>query len=130
MCGLLGFGIAGLIGMVALVFGVGSIFNGMASLSTSLALLGQTLLQPLVMLFAAGLGFIGGAGLVLGAPSVLAFYYRLKSGQIEAQALTAPDERPALLGESSVRPLPAGRVIVRRAAHSRRTRLVDLNRRM
>ena len=120
MCGILGFGVAGLIGAVALAFGVGSIFNGMAAFGTSLALLGQTLMQPVVMLLAAALGFVGGAGFVLGAPAVVSFYYRLRHGHFEADALMGRRESRELPAASPARQLPGTQSVIVRPARRRR----------
>jgi len=126
MCSLLAYPLIGVLAAALLMVGVGVAFQGLGMFSLGLAVLGQTIMQPVFLFAGALLGGLAGFSTALAMPRYIDLY-RAISDVRAGNRKTLPGAETLSIGRGDTpQALPAAQSIIVRRPARRRVR-VDMD---
>lgn len=109
MCSFLAYPLIGVLAAALLMAGVGFAFQGLSMFGMSLTILGQTLLQPIFLLFGALLGGLAGFSTALALPRYIELHRAIRDARRDrTESLMAGQADDLLVApQATPRALPA-----------------------
>ena len=125
MCSLLAYPLIGVLAAALLMVGVGVAFQGLGMFSLGLAVLGQTIMQPVFLFAGALLGGLAGFSTALAMPRYIDLYRAISD--VRAGNRNLPGAETLSIGRGDTpQALPAAQSIIVRRPARRRVR-VDMD---
>lgn len=133
MCSFLAYPLIGVLAAALLMAGIGMAFQGLGTFSMGLAVLGQTIMQPVFLIVGSLLGGLAGFSTALALPRYIEVYRAIQDARRNRppESLTAEQADRLLLIEPQATPCalpePARRVLRRRSLAPQPVRRIHID---